>query len=190
MNWTELLSAKRMRKLLGGADSAKSAKEMRTEYERDYGRTIYSAPFRRLKQKAQVFPLEPGDYVRTRLTHSQEVSSVAEDIASVRPLGPDKIFYSAPEYPRDAWYEALVNACVHRSYGLKNMNVFVKMFDDKLTIESPGGFPPLVTPENIYVTHHPRNPVLMHAMFYSRRVRAGSRLSIRRASSRPKNPRS
>jgi dGTPase len=82
MNWTELLSAKRMRKLLGGADSAKSAKEMRTEYERDYGRTIYSAPFRRLKQKAQVFPLEPGDYVRTRLTHSQEVSSVAEDIAS------------------------------------------------------------------------------------------------------------
>lgn len=81
-------------------------------------------------------------------------------------LGDDGIFYSAPEYPYDAWYEALVNACVHRSYGLKNMNVFVKMFDDKLVIESPGGFPPLVTPENIYTMHHPRNPTLMHAMFY------------------------
>jgi ATP-dependent DNA helicase RecG len=46
------------------------------------------------------------------------------------------------------------------------MNVFVKMFDDKLVIESPGGFPPLVTPENIYTSHHPRNPTLMRAMFY------------------------
>jgi hypothetical protein len=33
---------------------------------------------------------------------------------------------------------ALVNACVHRSYGLTNMNIFVKMFDDKLVIEIPG----------------------------------------------------
>jgi ATP-dependent DNA helicase RecG len=81
-------------------------------------------------------------------------------------LGRDGIFYTAPEYPKDAWYEALVNACVHRSYGLKNMNIFVKMFDDKLVIESPGGFPPLVTPENIYNSHHPRNPTLMRAMFY------------------------
>ncbi len=81
-------------------------------------------------------------------------------------LGPDGVFYGAPEYPYAAWYEALVNACVHRSYGLKNMNIFVKMFDDKLVIESPGGFPPLVTPDNIYTMHHPRNPTLMRAMFY------------------------
>ena len=81
-------------------------------------------------------------------------------------LGGDGVFYSAPEYPYAAWYEALVNACVHRSYGLRNMHIFVKMFDDKLVIESPGGFPPLVTPENIYTMHHPRNPTLMRAMFY------------------------
>ena len=81
-------------------------------------------------------------------------------------LGQDGVFYSAPEYPEAAWYEALVNACVHRSYGLRNMNIFIKMFDDKLVIESPGGFPPLVTPENIYSMHHPRNPTLMRAMFY------------------------
>ena len=81
-------------------------------------------------------------------------------------LGNDGVFYSAPEYPYAAWYEALVNACVHRSYGLRNMNIFIKMFDDKLVIESPGGFPPLVTPDNIYSMHHPRNPTLMRAMFY------------------------
>lgn len=81
-------------------------------------------------------------------------------------LGRDSIFYTAPEYPKQAWYEAIVNACVHRSYGLKNMNIFIKMFDDRLVIESPGGFLPLVTPENIYDTSHPRNPYLFEAMFY------------------------
>jgi ATP-dependent DNA helicase RecG len=81
-------------------------------------------------------------------------------------LGKDGKFYTVPEYPRAAWYEALVNACVHRSYGIKSRPVFVKMFDDKLVIESPGGFPPTVTPENIYESHHPRNPNVMDALKY------------------------
>jgi ATP-dependent DNA helicase RecG len=81
-------------------------------------------------------------------------------------LGKDGKFYTAPEYPKMAWYEAIVNACVHRSYALKNMNVFIKMFDDRLVIDSPGGFPPLVSAENIYDMHQPRNPHLMNAMRY------------------------
>jgi ATP-dependent DNA helicase RecG len=81
-------------------------------------------------------------------------------------LGKDGHFYTVPEYPKEAWFEALVNACVHRSYSLKNMHVFVKMFDDHLEIESPGGFPPLVTPENIYHMQVPRNPRLMNALYY------------------------
>ena len=81
-------------------------------------------------------------------------------------LGPERKFTTAQEYPAAAWYEAIVNACVHRSYGLRNMDIFVKMFDDRLVIESPGGFPPLVTPDNIYMMHHPRNPKLMGAMKY------------------------
>jgi ATP-dependent DNA helicase RecG len=81
-------------------------------------------------------------------------------------LGTDGIFYTAPEYPKLAWYEAIVNACAHRSYGLKNMNIFIKMFDDRLVIESPGSFPQLITPENIYDNSHPRNPYLFEAMFY------------------------
>ena len=81
-------------------------------------------------------------------------------------LGKDSKFYLAPEYPKDAWYEAIVNACVHRSYEQRTMNIFVKMFDDRLEIESPGAFPPFVTPENIYEMHKPRNPRVMDAMFY------------------------
>lgn len=81
-------------------------------------------------------------------------------------LGPDGRFYTAPEYPEEAWYEAIVNALVHRSYGLRNMHVQVKMFDDRLEIISPGGFPPLVTPNNIFEVQQSRNPYLMDAMFY------------------------
>jgi ATP-dependent DNA helicase RecG len=89
-------------------------------------------------------------------------------------LGSDGKFYTAPEYPKPVWYEAVVNACVHRSYALRNMYIFVKMFDDRLVIESPGGLPPLVTPENIYDVHHPRNPHLMDAMYYLDFVKAAN----------------
>jgi ATP-dependent DNA helicase RecG len=86
-------------------------------------------------------------------------------------LGKDGLFYTAPEYPKQAWYEAIVNACVHRYYSLRSMNIFVKMFDDRLVIESPGGFPALVTSENIYEMHVPRNSYLMDAMYYLRFVK-------------------
>jgi ATP-dependent DNA helicase RecG len=70
-------------------------------------------------------------------------------------------FYSRPEYPSDAWYELVVNAVSHRSYNIKNAPVFVKLFDDHMVVESPGGFMPQVTPETIYGLHRPRNPFLM-----------------------------
>jgi len=91
-------------------------------------------------------------------------------------LGTGGKFFTSSEYPEFAWYEAIVNACVHRSYGegMKNMTVFVKMFDDRLVIESPGAFPPFVTPSNIYTTHHPRNPFLMDAMYYLKFVRCAA----------------
>ena len=81
-------------------------------------------------------------------------------------LGPDGHFYAAPEYPHDAWFEAIVNACVHRSYGMRNMHTTIEMFYDRMVIESPGAFPPFITPENIYDTQHARNPKLMDAMVY------------------------
>ena len=52
----------------------------RNPFENDYGRLISSAPIRRLQDKTQVFPLEKSDYIRTRLTHSLEVSYIASSI--------------------------------------------------------------------------------------------------------------
>lgn len=46
------------------------------------------------------------------------------------------------------------------------MTIFVKMFDDRFVVESPGGFPPPVDENNIYEFHNPRNPHLMEALFY------------------------
>ncbi len=71
-------------------------------------------------------------------------------------------FFSVAEYPRDAWYEALVNAICHRSYHARNTPVFVRMFDDHLEVESPGAFMPSVTAENLF--HKPRNPFLMFVL--------------------------
>ena len=54
--------------------------DFRSRFEQDYGRAVFATPVRRLQDKAQVFPLEPIDAVRTRLTHSMEVSSVARSV--------------------------------------------------------------------------------------------------------------
>jgi ATP-dependent DNA helicase RecG len=81
-------------------------------------------------------------------------------------LGKDGRFETKPEYPKEVWLEAVVNAVVHRSYNLKHMNIFVKMFDDKLVIESPGSFMPPTTADTVYDAHNPRNPNLMWALYY------------------------
>lgn len=52
------------------------------EFYSDRSRIIYSSSFRRLQQKAQVFSLEPNSSVRTRLTHSIEVSDLGRTLAN------------------------------------------------------------------------------------------------------------
>src|SRR5579863_8304978 len=81
MNWSRLISSTR-------AASSDDPAGDRTEFEDDLGRVVFSTPVRRLQDKTHVFPLEPHDSVRTRLTHSLEVSSVARDLsqAAIRRL--------------------------------------------------------------------------------------------------------
>jgi dGTPase len=80
MNWKQLLSAKRTKALWGEKSSTMISGDPRSEFDRDFGRAVFSTPVRRLQDKAQVFPLEEHDAVRTRLTHSLEVSSVARSL--------------------------------------------------------------------------------------------------------------
>lgn len=77
MQWSRLLSAAR-----SGESSSDRQKifDGRNAFEKDYHRIILSASFRRLQDKTQVFPLDQSDFVRTRLTHSLEVSSLAKSL--------------------------------------------------------------------------------------------------------------
>lgn len=54
----------------------------RTDFQRDFDRIIFSASFRRLQNKTQVFPLPGSVFVHNRLTHSLEVSSVGRSMGS------------------------------------------------------------------------------------------------------------
>ena len=77
MNWSQLLSNKRL-----GQENQQQRKDDRTEFQRDYDRLIFSAPFRRLQNKTQVFPLPRTIFVHNRLTHSLEVSSVGRSLGN------------------------------------------------------------------------------------------------------------
>ena len=77
MDWRRLLSNKRL-----GQESIQHRKDDRTEFQRDYDRLIFSAPFRRLQNKTQVFPLPGSIFVHNRLTHSLEVSSVGRSLGN------------------------------------------------------------------------------------------------------------
>jgi len=61
----------------------------RTQYQRDRDRVIHSRAFRRLEYKTQVFLNGTGDHLRTRLTHTIEVASVARNLASALRLNTD-----------------------------------------------------------------------------------------------------
>ena len=78
MNWNTLISAKRF----GLEEVHQERHENRSEFQRDYDRLIFSAPFRRLQNKTQVFPLPGSVFVHNRLTHSLEVSCVGRSLGN------------------------------------------------------------------------------------------------------------
>ena len=77
MNWQQLLSDARWGSRHRGTASPQ---KNRSNYDRDYGRILFSSAFRRLQDKTQVFPLGRNDYVRTRLTHSLEVAHIGSSL--------------------------------------------------------------------------------------------------------------
>jgi len=78
MDWLQLISNCR----LGQEHRHLERHDDRTEFKRDYDRLIFSAPFRRLQNKTQVFPLPGSVFVHNRLTHSLEVASVGMSLGS------------------------------------------------------------------------------------------------------------
>lgn len=100
--WDKLLSkqTKRVREIEKKENIKNKIKiDYRSKFDQDYDRIIFNPAFRRLQDKAQVFPLESNDFVRTRLTHSLEVSSISRSIGiSLEKLLIDKIKKEYKDY--------------------------------------------------------------------------------------------
>ena len=78
MQWQQLLARARL-----GSLEAPRASSARTDFQRDFDRVVFSSAFRRMQDKTQVFPLTKVDYVRTRLTHSLEASSIGRSLGTL-----------------------------------------------------------------------------------------------------------
>src|ERR1035437_10076003 len=80
VKWEKLISESRLG--LEGR-TVQEMDDIRSIFQRDYDRIIFSSPFRRLQDKTQVFPLPGSIFVHNRLTHSIEVASVGRSLANI-----------------------------------------------------------------------------------------------------------
>ena len=78
MDWNRLICDKRF----GLEDYHDPRRGVRSDFQRDYDRLVFSSPFRRLQNKTQVFPLPGSIFVHNRLTHSIEVACVGRSLAT------------------------------------------------------------------------------------------------------------
>ncbi|MEI6275058.1 MAG: dNTP triphosphohydrolase [Prolixibacteraceae bacterium] len=85
--WSQLISPVRLGFEFRPYDEPE---EIRTAFQRDYDRIIFSSPFRRLQNKTQVFPLPGSIFVHNRLTHSLEVASVGRSLGNLVATGLSK----------------------------------------------------------------------------------------------------
>ena len=76
MNWNNIISARR-------TGDSEDIKDIRSNFQRDYDRLIFSSAFRRLQNKTQIFPLPGSVFVHNRLTHSLEVASVGRSLGKI-----------------------------------------------------------------------------------------------------------
>ena len=88
MEWNQLLSNQHFAELGQESDGI---------YRNDYDTLICSTLVRRLQDKAQVFPLDEDDYVRTRLTHSLEVSAIGKKLG-------EYVFGKLKKGNKDSWF--------------------------------------------------------------------------------------
>ncbi len=86
------------------------------------------------------------------------IQVVSQQLRDFVTLGKEGKFITVPEYPEFAWQEGIVNAVTHRAYNLYGNDIQVRMFDDRLEIESPGKLPGLVRLTNIKDVRFSRNP--------------------------------
>ena len=113
MDWKSLLWASRQTPLQKPQDMPD--KYPTNDFDADYWKIVNSAPFRRLQDKTQVFPLDKSDFVRTRLTHSMETSALGKQLATMIMQNVQKRdkFPITPEQAKDAASAVMCAGLLH-----------------------------------------------------------------------------
>jgi len=136
MNWTNCFSNERF-----GVKTQDSG--IRTEYERDWDRIIFSSAFRRLQNKTQVFPLPDEVFVHNRLTHSLEVASVGRSLGKlvgkkISTFPEVNAIDEARKFYRNHLKNVIASACLahdigNPAFGHSGEDAISKFFVDKET---------------------------------------------------------
>ncbi len=114
MEWDKLVCDKRF----GLEDYHDSKPGVRSDFQRDYDRLVFSSPFRRLQNKTQVFPLPGSIFVHNRLTHSVEVACVGRSMATEVAIALRRRYAAEPWVEKlDALGEIVAAGCLAHDLG-------------------------------------------------------------------------
>ena len=91
---------------------------------------------------------------------NKSINFVSTQIREHTYLGKDARFVTKPEYPEFVWKELIINAITHRDYSILGTDIQIKMFDDRISVESPGNLPSIVRLDNMRYVHFSRNPII------------------------------
>src|SRR5690606_2244902 len=86
------------------------------------------------------------------------VDKTVEIIQAVRVRTPEGLVEA--RYPKVAIHEIITNAILHRDYAEAD-DVHIRVFDNRVEVQSPGTLPGHITPENILSERFARNPGLV-----------------------------
>ncbi|MBQ3636369.1 MAG: dNTP triphosphohydrolase [Bacteroidales bacterium] len=111
MKWEELLRPIRLGKSTGANH------QDRSQFQLDYDRIIFSAAFRRLQNKTQVFPLPGAIFVHNRLTHSIEVASVGRSLGNNAALKLSQLFPDDAQLIQQSFSSIVSAACLAHDLG-------------------------------------------------------------------------
>lgn len=96
-----------------------------------------------------------GDLYNQIRDSVRKTVQIAESIDVLRSTGLEKA-----RYPHESLHEIITNAVLHRDYSL-NDDVHIRIFDNRIEVESPGRLPAHITPANILNERFARNPKLV-----------------------------
>ena len=85
------------------------------------------------------------------------VSKVKQIVESIKKLGTE---FESVTYPEETLHEIITNAVLHRDYSIAT-DIQIRIFDNRIEVESPGKLPGHVTTQNILDTQSARNPKIV-----------------------------